>query len=54
MSQVSKMVKLLLVMPATNAQSEQSFAMCQDVFTYNNVTTTAEPFDALACSQKSN
>jgi hypothetical protein len=34
MSQVSKLVRLLLVMPATNAESERSFSAVQRIKTY--------------------
>ena len=38
LSQVSKLVRLLLVMPATNGESEQSFSAVQCIQTYLHST----------------
>ena len=57
MSEVSKLVKLLIVMPATNAESERSFSSVrrtyQDIFTCNYVSAALEPFDAVTCAADS-
>jgi len=47
MSQVSKMVKLLLVMPATNAQSERSFSALRRVKTYLRATMSQQRLNHL-------
>ena len=51
-SQVAILVKLILVLPATNAISERSFsAMHQDILKNNNVTEEIEPSHDLTHSQ---
>ena len=47
MSQVSKMVKLLLVMPATNAQSERSFSAMRRVKMYLRTTMSQQRLNHL-------
>ncbi len=45
--QVSKLLVLLLVMPATNAQSERSFSAVRRVKTYLRLTTTQQRLNNL-------
>jgi len=47
MSQVSKMVNLLLVMPATNAQSERSFSTVRHVKMYLRATMSQQRLNHL-------
>ena len=47
MSQVSKLVKLLLVMPATNAQSERSFSAVRRVKMYLRATMSQQRLNHL-------
>ena len=47
MSQVSKLVKLLLVMPATNAGSERSFSAVRRIKTYLRSTMSQQRLNHL-------
>ena len=47
MSQVSKLVRLLLVMPATNAESERSFSTVRRIKTYLRSTMTQQRLNHL-------
>ena len=55
--QVIMLVKILLVMPATNGVSEQSFSAMKRVKTHLRSTTShcqTEPFDGPSCPQRQN
>ena len=47
MSQVSKLVKLLLVMPATNAESERSFSAVRRIKMYLRATMSQQRLNHL-------
>ena len=47
MSEVSKLVRLLLVMPATNAQSERSFSAVRRLKTYLRSSMTQQRLNHL-------
>ena len=47
MSQVSKLVNLLLVMPATNAESERSFSAVRRIKTYLRSTMSQQRLNHL-------
>ena len=47
MSEVSKLVKLLIVMPATNAESEKSFSSVRRIKTYLRATMSQQRLNHL-------